>query len=61
VSSRSKLWGGTLVHVDDLPFDPAVVGGRRGMPQVFSQFRRAVEEKGVYRPPLPEPPVLKVR
>lgn len=47
-----QCWGNTLHDVGDLPFDAA-----SDTPQVFSQFRRAVESKCTPRAPLPPPPV----
>lgn len=46
----SQCWGNTLHDVADLPFDAA-----SDTPQVFSQFRRAVEAKCTPRAPLPPP------
>lgn len=47
------FWGGaTLYHPADLPFDAT---SARGLPQVFTQFRRAVEGSARPRDPLPEP------
>ncbi|KAJ3141935.1 hypothetical protein HK101_003358, partial [Irineochytrium annulatum] len=37
-----RVWGSTLVHLDDLPFQ----GGVAGLPDVFTQFRKAVESEG---------------
>ena len=39
------FWGGTLVHKDDLSFNPAT-----DLPATFSQFRTAVERKWMVRP-----------
>jgi deoxyribodipyrimidine photo-lyase len=47
-----SFWGSTLYHVEDLPF-PA-----RDMPDVFSQFRKLVEDSSAIRMPLPRPTVL---
>jgi hypothetical protein len=38
------MWGGTLFHVDDLPFDLAA------MPQHYSEFRKAVRRLAVRSP-----------
>ena len=46
------LWGGTLVHVDDLPFKLV------RMPQHYSDFRDALCGRAV-RSPLPAPTQLK--
>lgn len=47
-------WGAqTLYHCDDLPFDY-----KKSLPNVYTQFRRKVEEKCSVRPPLDAPSVL---
>lgn len=55
---KSKLreaWGGYLYHINDLPFDNV----KQDMPDVFTQFRKAVESKSRVRKYLPVPPALK--
>ena len=48
------IWGAqTLYHCDDLPFDYM-----KSLPNVYTQFRRKVEEKCTVRPPLDAPSVL---
>ncbi|CAI5948287.1 unnamed protein product [Closterium sp. NIES-64] len=46
------IWGLTMYHVDDLPFAPA------NLPDVYTQFRKAVETKAKVRPPLAMPASL---
>ncbi|CAI7901269.1 unnamed protein product, partial [Closterium sp. NIES-53] len=46
------IWGLTMYHVDDLPFAPAA------LPDVYTQFRKAVETKAKVRPPLTMPASL---
>ncbi len=43
------IWGHTLLHPDDLPFDTA------HLPDVFTEFRRSVETQVLVRPPLATP------
>lgn len=43
------MWGNTLYHLDDLPFPPARI------PDVYSQFRNAVEKRSQVRPEMPPP------
>lgn len=43
------FYGHTLYHPDDLPFDSHRV------PEVFTQFRKQVEQKSGINPPLPSP------
>lgn len=48
-------WGGhTLYHVDDLPFN-----AQKDLPDVYSSFRRKVEERCKVRSPLPAPGTLR--
>lgn len=55
-----RFWGGsTLYHIDDLPFDVSRVGSARGMPQIFTTFRKLVESAARIRAPAPEPTALK--
>ncbi len=49
---RRIFWGHTLYHPDDLPMDPKQV------PDVFTQFRKQVEQHSTVRPPLPTPDQL---
>ena len=44
-----RSWGHSMLHPDDLPFAPADV------PDVFTRFRRAVEDTVRVRPVLPAP------
>jgi deoxyribodipyrimidine photo-lyase len=44
-----RIWGSTLVHFDDLPFDV------KRMPEPFTSFRNAVERNFKIREPLPIP------
>ncbi|GJP43499.1 hypothetical protein CLOM_g2951 [Closterium sp. NIES-68] len=46
------IWGLTMYHVDDLPFAAA------SLPDVYTQFRKAVESKSKVRPPLTMPASL---
>ncbi|CAI5481056.1 unnamed protein product [Closterium sp. Yama58-4] len=46
------IWGLTMYHVDDLPFAPAA------LPDIYTQFRKAVETKAKVRPPLTMPASL---
>ncbi len=43
-----RVWGSTLLHIDDLPFDVR----SKAMPSVFTPFRTAVEGKAQPRTPL---------
>lgn len=43
------IWGGTLYHPSDLPFD------LDHLPELFTQFRLAVERSALVRLPLPTP------
>ncbi len=45
-------WGATLFHPDDLPFEI------RKLPEVFTQFRKAVEKDSQVFPPFPTPDQL---
>ena len=47
--TMTRLWGRTLLHLDDLPFDATT----RDMPTVFTPFRTLVEGKTQPRQPLP--------
>lgn len=46
---HKPFWANTLYHVEDLPFDI------QDMPDVYTEFREAVQRDGVIRPPLPVP------
>lgn len=46
---RQAFWANTLYHVEDLPFE------LRDMPDVYTEFREAVQKKGEIRAPLPAP------
>lgn len=46
------FWGNTLYHTDDVPFKMPDV------PDVYSDFREAVEKRGEIRPPLEAPKAL---
>ncbi|KAL1006251.1 hypothetical protein UPYG_G00069760 [Umbra pygmaea] len=48
------FWGSTLYHRDDLPFNHL-----SRLPDVYTQFRMAVESQGRVRPVLPTPDQLK--
>jgi deoxyribodipyrimidine photo-lyase len=48
------LWGSTLYHRDDLPYD--VRGGLPDLPDVFTPFRNKVEKKCHVRDLFPAPP-----
>mmetsp|Transcript_19302 Transcript_19302/g.58317 ORF Transcript_19302/g.58317 Transcript_19302/m.58317 type:complete len:509 (-) Transcript_19302:411-1937(-) len=39
-----RVWGSSLVHLDDLPFHPA-----KEMPPSFTKFRKAVEDTAVWQ------------
>ncbi|MEB3212874.1 MAG: DASH family cryptochrome [Leptolyngbyaceae bacterium] len=43
------FWGATLYHPDDLPFDIVQI------PEVFTEFRKAVEKKSSVNPAFPTP------
>jgi deoxyribodipyrimidine photo-lyase len=45
-------WGQTLYHIEDLPFTP------EEMPNVYTEFRKAVEKGAQVREPLPTPDSL---
>ena len=47
--TMTRLWGRTLLHLDDLPFDATT----RDMPTVFTPFRTLVEGKTQPRQPVP--------
>ena len=53
--SLHRIWGNTLYHLDDLPFDPTQVGK---FPTSCSQFRQKIEKQCSIRPCFPVP-VLK--
>ena len=44
-----RIWGKTLYHTDDLPFDPASI------PEPFREFRKPLEKKTAVREPRPAP------
>ena len=44
-----SFWGHTLYHPDDLPFE------LREIPEVFTQFRKRVEQEATVNPTLPTP------
>ncbi len=46
------FWGHTLYHLDDLPFD------LRGIPEVFTTFRKQVEKHSTVNPTFPALPAL---
>lgn len=48
-----RFWGQTLYHLDDLPYP------MRGLPDVFTQFRKSVENYVKIRPTFPAPTRLK--
>ena len=48
----TSFWGGTLHHLDDLPM--AV----HNLPDVFTQYRKAVEKQATIRPSFPSPETL---
>eukprot|EP00946_MAST-07B_sp_MAST-7B-sp1_P000042 g42.t1 len=50
------VWGNTLYHIDDLPFNPRQHGE---FPPTASNFRTKTEKKSIVRPALPVPAVLK--
>lgn len=47
-----RFWANTLYHCEDLPFE---IGS---MPDVYTEFREAVQKKGVIRASLPPPEEL---
>ncbi|CAH1001379.1 Cryptochrome DASH [Neolewinella maritima] len=47
------LWGKTLYHADDLPFDP------RSIPEPFRNFRKPLEKEAVVREPLAAPTTIR--
>ncbi len=51
--SMKFFWGSTLYHPDDLPFE---IGH---LPEVFTQFRKAVEKKSSVNPAFPTPNSLR--
>jgi deoxyribodipyrimidine photo-lyase len=51
-----KVWGNTLYHIDDLPFNPRQVGA---FPPTASNFRNKTEKKSEIRPAFPIPSKLK--
>ena len=52
-ASMERLWGSTLYHADDLPYDFA--GGLHDLPDVFTPFRNKVESKCSVRAVVPAP------
>lgn len=48
-AEMKRFWGNTLYHLDDLPFTLDAI------PDVYSDFREAVEEKGKIRKPISAP------
>jgi len=46
------LWGSTLYHKDDIPYDPDAI------PKVFTNFRKQVEKKSSVRKEIPAPEQL---
>ncbi|XP_063958093.1 cryptochrome DASH-like [Lytechinus pictus] len=48
-----KFWGSTLYHRQDVPFDP------QGVPNVYTEFRKKVENRSNVRPPINMPNSLK--
>ncbi|RUS80278.1 hypothetical protein EGW08_011962 [Elysia chlorotica] len=48
-----SLWGHTLYHVEDLPFQP------KHLPDVYTEFRKRVENRAVIRKCFPTPSSLK--
>jgi deoxyribodipyrimidine photo-lyase len=49
-ATLKRHWTATLYHLDDLPF-----ANLRDMPEIFSEFRRAVERRSSIRQPIPAP------
>lgn len=49
-----SMWANTLYHLEDLPFN------LDKMPDVYSDFREAVEQKSAIRDPLPAPEELAI-
>lgn len=47
-----RFWANTLYHSEDLPFELSE------MPDVYTEFREAVQKEGVIRAPLPAPEEL---
>jgi len=52
-ATMERLWGSTLYHIDDIPFD--VEGGLKDLPDVFTPFRKKVETKSSTRESMPAP------
>ncbi|MDB9313322.1 DASH family cryptochrome [Spirulina sp. CS-785/01] len=50
--SLTRFWGSTLSHRDDLPFPP------EDTPEVFTQFRKKLEQNFTIRSPFPTPDTL---
>eukprot|EP00057_Strongylocentrotus_purpuratus_P014985 XP_011669459.1 PREDICTED: cryptochrome DASH [Strongylocentrotus purpuratus] len=48
-----KFWGSTLYHREDVPFSP------QGVPNVYTEFRKKVENRSHVRPPINMPKPLK--
>ena len=56
-----KFWGASLYHKDDLPFNKIPKDGSSyipDVPDVYTEFRKAVETKSKIRPIFPTPAVL---
>jgi deoxyribodipyrimidine photo-lyase len=51
--SMERLWGSTLYHIDDLPFNAN--DGLNDLPDVFTPFRNKVESKCAVRSIIPAP------
>ncbi|MDX2176683.1 MAG: DASH family cryptochrome [Candidatus Sumerlaeia bacterium] len=49
-----RFWGHTLVHRDDLPFESLA-----DLPDTFTEFRKAVERRGLFRAPIEAPKRLR--
>lgn len=47
------IWQATMTHRDDLPF-----GGIEALPDIFTEYRKAVERRWLVRPPLAAPTKL---
>ena len=55
--TMQRVWGNTLYHIDDLPFDPRASGA--SFPPTASNFRTSTEKKSKVRPALKIPSTLK--
>lgn len=51
---KHSFWGATLMHIDDLPFNPEQT------PDIFTQFRKAVEKHSSPRPTFATPLTITV-